>query len=75
MSDDALRESLALLFRSARLAVEPAGAAATAALLGPLRERLAGKQVGLIVCGTNISAERYADHLRRGTELLERRLG
>ena len=75
VSDDALRESLALLFRSARLAVEPAGAAATAALLGPLRERLAGKLVGLIVCGTNIGAERYAGHLAGGTELLDRRLG
>ena len=75
VSDDALRESLALLFRSARLAVEPAGAAATAALLGPLRERLAGKQVGLIVCGTNIGAERYAAHLARGTELLDGRPG
>ncbi|HEV8357174.1 MAG TPA: pyridoxal-phosphate dependent enzyme [Gemmatimonadales bacterium] len=74
VDDDALREALALLFRSARLAVEPAGAAATAALLGPLRERLAGKQVGLIVCGTNIAAERYQEHLARGTELLERRL-
>src|ERR1044071_173874 len=74
VSDDELREALALLFRSARLTVEPAGAAATAALLGPLRERLRGKAVGLIVCGTNIAAERYQEHLERGTELLHRRL-
>ena len=70
VSDDAMREALALMFRSAKLAVEPAGAAAAAALLGPLRDRLAGKQVGLIVCGTNISPERYAEHLARGGELL-----
>lgn len=70
VSDDALREALALLFRSAKLAVEPAGAAATAALLGPLRTMLAGKRVGLIVCGTNIAPERYADHLQRGNALL-----
>ncbi len=44
------------LLEHARLAVEPAGAAATAALLGPLRERLAGRRVGLIVCGSNIDA-------------------
>jgi threonine dehydratase len=74
VSDDALRESLALLFQSAKLAVEPAGAAATAALLGPLRGRLTGKRVGLIVCGTNIAPERYAEHLARGMELLKRRL-
>jgi threonine dehydratase len=73
VSDDALREALALLFRSAKLAVEPAGAAATAALLGPLRQRLAGKTVGLIVCGTNIAPERYAEHLERGTALLASR--
>src|SRR5712675_502148 len=37
VDDDALRSAMALLFRSAKLAVEPAGAAATAALCGPLR--------------------------------------
>jgi len=74
VSDDALRESVALLFRCAKLAVEPAAAAATAALLGPLRQRLAGKRVGLIVCGTNIAPERFAEHLARGVELLKRRL-
>ncbi len=71
VSDDAMREALALLFRSMKLAVEPAGAAATAALLGPLRDRLRGRKVGLIVCGTNISPERYAEHLARGAALLE----
>jgi threonine dehydratase len=70
VSDDALRRALALLFQGAKLAVEPAGASATAALLGPLRERLAGKRVGLIVCGSNIAPERYREHLARGTELL-----
>jgi len=70
VSDDAMREALALLFQSAKLAVEPAGAAATAALLGPLRDRLGGRRVGLIVCGTNISPDRYAEHLARGAALL-----
>jgi threonine dehydratase len=49
-----------LLFRAAKLAVEPAGAASTAALCGPLRQRLAGKRVGLIVCGANIDAATFA---------------
>ena len=40
------------------------------ALLGPLRRRLAGKTVGLIVCGTNIAPERFTEHLERGTTLL-----
>jgi threonine dehydratase len=73
VSDDAMREALALLFTSAKLAVEPAGAAATAALLGPLRSKMQGKKVGLIVCGTNIAPERYAEHLAKGTVLLNSR--
>lgn len=54
------------LFASAKLAVEPAGAAATAALLGPLRERLRGRRVGLIVCGANIDAATFSAHLAAG---------
>jgi len=63
VDDDALRSAMALLFREAKLAVEPAGAAATAALLGPLRERLAGRRVGLIVCGANIDSETFCSLL------------
>jgi threonine dehydratase len=60
ISDNDMRRAMALLFRGVKLAVEPAGAAATAALCGPLRERLRGKRVGLIVCGTNIDIATYA---------------
>src|SRR5947209_8797129 len=60
VSDDQIRAAMRLLFRGAKLAVEPAGAAATAALCGPLRERLQGKQVAVIVCGANIDAQTYA---------------
>ncbi|MFL5397584.1 MAG: threonine/serine dehydratase [Myxococcales bacterium] len=63
VNDDELRASMLLLFRSAKLAVEPAGAAAAAALSGPLRERLAGKRVALIVCGANIDRETFCAHL------------
>lgn len=54
VSDDQMRQAMALLFRSMKLAVEPAGAAATAALCGPLRDRLRNQRVGIIVCGANI---------------------
>jgi len=63
VSDDQIRAAMLLLFRSAKLAVEPAGAAATAALCGPLRERLQGKRVALIVCGANIDRETFCGHL------------
>lgn len=54
INDDAMCKAMKLIFHELKLAVEPAGAAATAALWGPLRERLRGKRIGVIVCGTNI---------------------
>jgi threonine dehydratase len=69
VSDDALCQALFWLFRDMKLAVEPAGAAATAALFGPLRQRLEGRRVGLIVCGANLDAEGFARLLARGAAL------
>lgn len=63
VSDEALKRAMASLFAGAKLAVEPAGAAATAALAGPLRERLAGRRVGLIVCGANIDPATFSRYL------------
>jgi threonine dehydratase len=63
VDDDELRETMALLFRAMKLAVEPAGAAASAALIGPLRERLAGSRVGVLVCGANIDMASFAAHI------------
>ncbi|MGN6788996.1 MAG: threonine ammonia-lyase [Rhodanobacteraceae bacterium] len=60
LPDEAMQRAMGLLFADMKLAVEPAGAAATAALCGPLRERLDGKRVGVIVCGTNIDLATFA---------------
>ena len=60
ISDKAMRAAMRLLFGSMKLAVEPAGAAATAALCGPLRERLAGKRVGVVVSGTNMDGPTFS---------------
>jgi threonine dehydratase len=60
INDQEMRQAMRLLFAGMKLAVEPAGAASTAALCGPLQERLRGKRVGLIVCGTNIDVETFA---------------
>jgi threonine dehydratase len=68
VDDDALRASMSLLFHSAKLAVEPAGAATTAALTGPLRQRLRGKRVALIVCGANIDPGTFAGHVASVSE-------
>jgi threonine dehydratase len=61
VTDDQLRQSMLLLFQGTKLAVEPAGAAATAALCGPLLDKLRGKRVGIIVCGTNIDVATFAE--------------
>ena len=68
ISDDEICRSMAISFREMKLAVEPAGAAALAALLGPLHEELRGKRVGLIVCGANIDIDHFATYVRRGLE-------
>ncbi|MDE0255772.1 MAG: threonine/serine dehydratase [Rhodospirillaceae bacterium] len=63
VSDDVLQDAMLTTFSRLKLAVEPAGAAALAALAGPLHERLRGKAVGLIVCGANIDPAGFAGHL------------
>ena len=64
LTDDELRAGMRLMQRECKLAVEPAGAAATAALLGPLRTQLSGRRVALIVCGSNIDTATYARLIR-----------
>jgi len=64
VSDDQIRSAMLTLFDDLKLALEPAGAAATAALLGPLRERLAGRKVGVVICGSIIDLDSFAGHIR-----------
>ncbi len=54
VNDDQLRRTMGFLFRAMRIAVEPACAASSAALLWPLRDSLRGKRVVLVMCGSNI---------------------
>ena len=59
VSDDELRASMRVMNAAMKLMPEPACAASLAGALGPLRERCEGKRVGLLACGSNISAERF----------------
>ena len=59
VNDDQLKEAMRLLFFGMKLAVEPAGAASTAALMGPLKEKVRNKKVGIIACGTNIDIDDF----------------
>jgi threonine dehydratase len=65
VSDAEIRAAMGLLFREMKLAVEPAGAAAVAALMFRLRDDLKGRRVGVVVCGSNIDSAGFAAHLAR----------
>lgn len=68
--DSAMLQGMVRMFDGLKLVVEPAGAASLAAIMGPLRERLAGKRIGIIACGSNIGEEKYARYLAEGRQLL-----
>jgi len=64
VSDSAIRDAMRITFRALKLAVEPAGAAALAGVLGPLRDELRGKRrIGILVCGANIDAATFCKHI------------
>lgn len=64
ISDDEIKAAMGLLFREMKIAVEPACAASTAALCGPLKGRFAGKKVVLVFCGSNIDWNTYESQSR-----------
>ncbi len=70
VSDDEIAAACVLLFRHAKLALEPAAAAGLAAACGPLRDRLQGKRVGLILCGSNIDWTTVRTVMDRGEKAL-----
>lgn len=70
VGDDEICAALALLFRDMKLVAEPAAAAATAALFGPLRNIVRGKRVAALVSGSNIDPTRFSELLTRGTAVL-----
>jgi len=62
VSDDALRRAIIILLAHTRNLAEGAGAASLAAAL-KLRTRLAGKRVGIVLSGGNLSLERLRELL------------
>ncbi|MET4575468.1 threonine ammonia-lyase [Ottowia thiooxydans] len=69
VTDDEICRAMYILFRDAKLTVEPAGAAALAAILGPLKGALNGKKVASIVCGANIDHSTFFRLIERGEKL------
>lgn len=59
IDDRQIVDAMRLMRDALHMTVEPACAAAMAAAAGPLREELAGANVCILACGSNISTDRY----------------
>lgn len=68
VSDDEIGAAMAIYQEEAKLAVEPAAAASLAGAIGPLRQRLVGERIGLVVCGANLDTETYLALVERGRQ-------
>ncbi len=66
VTDADICAGMVVLQEQCKQAVEPAAGAAMAAALGPLRDRLRGRRVAVLVCGANIDHTSLARLLRQG---------
>jgi threonine dehydratase len=62
VDDNALRAAMGVLYDDLRIAVEPACAASTAAILGPLTNQLRGQRIVLVLCGSNTDWATFERH-------------
>ncbi len=58
--DDAIRQAQQTLWQALRIVVEPGGAAAFAALQGGAFKAEPGQRIGVLLCGANTDAVRFA---------------
>lgn len=61
MDDAAFVAAMRMFLDVLRVMAEPACAASLAAIMGPLKQRLAGRKVGIIACGSNIGMTRFRE--------------
>ncbi len=61
VTDAAIRDAQALLWRDYRIASEPGGAAALAALVSGAYKPRASERVGVLLCGANVELGKLAD--------------
>jgi threonine dehydratase len=59
VEDEAIREAQQALWRVMRVASEPGGAAAFAALLSGVYRPAAAERVGVVLCGSNTDAVKF----------------
>jgi threonine dehydratase len=61
VTDEAIREAQRLLWRDGRIATEPGGAAALAALISGAYKPRTGERVGVLLCGANVDLNKLAE--------------
>ena len=61
VSDDQLRGAMRFAFERMKIAIEPSGAAAVAAVMTKFLPK--GKRIGVIISGGNVDAKRFAELL------------
>ena len=59
IEDDEMRQAMTLLYDGLKIVAEPACASTTAAIVGRLKDRLAGQRIGIVACGSNISINKF----------------
>ena len=74
VTENQICAGLSLLQEEGKLAVEPAAGAVLAGAIWPLRKKLAGKKIGLVICGANIDAQTYERFLRQGSRIINQEL-
>ena len=60
VEDDAIRDAQRQLWQNLRIAAEPGGAAAFAALLSRRYVPTPGERVGVVICGGNTTAVNFS---------------
>ncbi len=60
VEDSEIVDAMRLMNDTLKIMPEPACAASLAAILGPLRAESAGRRVGIVACGSNISVARFS---------------
>jgi threonine dehydratase len=61
VTDEAIRDAQRMLWRDWRLATEPGGAAALAALASGAYKPRSGERIGVLLCGANVELNRLAE--------------
>lgn len=67
VTDSEIIQAMGLIFRDLKLAIEPACAAATAALLKVVQQH-PGKHIGLVFCGSNMDWASFQGLMNKGSE-------